>query len=381
MLEYRPVWAEIDLDRIANNVRALAAYIHPAELMAVVKADGYGHGSVSIARVALASGARRLAVASPEEGRILRRAGIAAPILVLGALLPGQEDVFLEHRLTATLASGEAIEALSQAAERRKVSARVHIKVDTGMSRLGFHAHEVPFLVKRLLRVPGIDLEGIYTHLACADVPGQPGVNDQIRSFRTALIATREAGWQPEQVHVSNTAGVLENLGFGDCTMARVGIGIYGMYPSDTVSRSVHLEPALALKTNVATTKRVPAGTGVSYGHTYRTERETTLCTLPIGYAEGVSRRLSGRAHVLIGGQRYPLVGRVCMDQCIVDVGDASVSVGDEAVLIGRQGSDEITAYDWANILETIPYEVVCAISARVPRVYFRHGRREAPPV
>lgn len=370
MNERDPAWIEIDLGKIRRNVQRLAEASKPAELMAVVKADAYGHGAVAVSRAALASGARRLAVATPAEGQELRRAGIAAPILVVGAFLPGQEEIYLEHRLTVTLASFEGIEVLAQAAKRRGVVVRVHIKVDTGMGRLGFLPDEVPFLVKRLQRYPSIELEGIYSHYACADAPGQTGVEIQGRRLQQVVAQVQEMGWHPAYVHLSNTAGVLEQLAPPKCNLVRTGIGIYGLYPSATVQRSVELQPALSLHARVTTVKRVPAGTGVSYGLTYRTPHETTLCTLPIGYANGVTRLLSHKAHVLLGGHRFPIVGVVCMNLCVVDVGDYPAKVGEEAVLIGRQGNEEITADEWAEHLGTINYEVVCMMRENLPRRY-----------
>src|SRR5690625_495090 len=298
--------------------------------MAVVKADAYGHGAVAVSRAALASGARRLAVATPLEGQELRRAGIAAPILVVGAFMPGQEEMFLEHRLTVTLASFEGIERLAQAAKKRGTVVRVHIKVDTGMGRLGFLPDEVPFLVKRLQRYPSIELEGIYSHYACADDSALTKVGVQGRRLQQVVTQVQEMGWKPAFVHISNTAGVLEQLAPPVCNLVRTGIGVYGLYPSSTVQRSVTLEPALSLHARVTTVKRVPAGAGVSYGLTYKTPREKTLCTLPIGYANGVTRILSYKGQLLIGGRLFPIVGVMCITVCVVDVGDYGAVVGDD---------------------------------------------------
>lgn len=365
-----PAWIQIDLKRIQHNVRCLAEAAYPAELMAVVKANAYGHGAVAVSKAALAAGARRLAVALPEEGQALRRAGIAAPILVMGAYQAGQEEVLLEHRLTVTLASFAGIEHLGRAAERLGIPARVHIKVDTGMGRLGVLPDEVPLMVRRLLRMPGIELEGIYSHFACADTPGRTEVDRQIQLLRRSVERAREVGWDPSFVHLANTAAILEGLNPPECNIVRAGIGVYGIYPSPSVKRSIPLQPALSFKTHVATVKRVPAGHGVSYGLTYRTRRETTLCTLPVGYADGVSRLLSHRAEVLLGGRRFPLVGVICMNHAVVDVGDYPAQVGEEAVLIGRQGDEVIAAEEWAEHLSTIPYEVICMMRDHIPRVY-----------
>src|SRR5690606_7038975 len=229
---------------------------------------------------------------------------------------------------------------------------------------------EVPRAVSALRRADRVELEGLYSHLACADSDGHDDVTaQQIDAFRRVLAACARAGWRPEIVHLANTAATLRRLAPPECNLARVGLGIYGLYPSDALAGAVRLSPALELKTRVTTVKRVPAGSGVSYGHTYHTGTETTLCTLPVGYADGLRRNLSGRVDALIKGRRHPIVGRICMDQCVVDVGDADVEVGDEAVLIGRQGNAEIRVEEWARKLDTISYELVCGISCRVPRL------------
>lgn len=287
---YRPAWIRVDLERIASNVRRLATASAPADLMAVVKADGYGHGAGPVSRAALASGARRLCVGTPEEGRALRREGIAAPILVLGAFVPGQEEAFHEYRLTATVASVEAAGVLARFAQRRGVAMRVHLKVDSGMGRLGVLAEEVPFTVRRLLRLEGIEVEGIFSHLASADVAGLPGVRDQVRRFQAAVAGARSAGCNPAVVHLCNTAGVLEGVTVQGANAVRPGIGIYGLYPSQSVQRAVELQPALSLHAQVVSVKRVPPGTGVSYGHTYRTAKATTLCIVPVGYADAKTK-------------------------------------------------------------------------------------------
>ena len=216
------------------------------------------------------------------------------------------------------------------AAQRRGNPLRVHVKVDTGMGRLGLLPEEVPRAVSALRRADRVELEGLYSHLACADSDGHDDVTaQQIDAFRRVLAACARAGWRPEIVHLANTAATLRRLAPPECNLARVGLGIYGLYPSDALAGAVRLSPALELKTRVTTVKRVPAGSGVSYGHTYHTGTETTLCTLPVGYADGLRRNLSGRVDALIKGRRHPIVGRICMDQCVVDVGDADVEVGD----------------------------------------------------
>ncbi len=368
---WRPVWAEVNLDHIAHNVAWLARRAAPAALMAVVKADGYGHGAVPVARVALAHGATWLGVATPEEGVALREAGIAAPVLVLGAFLAGQEDVYLTARLQATLCHRAAADALGRAALGQGRRAPVHVKVDTGMGRLGVLPADAPDFIAWVAAHPGLELVGVYTHLATADEPDPTYAHQQVESFRQVLAACARRGIRVPIAHAANSAGLLalEDAAF---QMVRAGIALYGLPPSAHVAQrsGAPLRPALALKAQLVSVKRLPAGHGVSYGRTYVTTRETNVGVIPIGYADGYSRRLSGRAQVLVRGQRRPVIGRICMDQCMVDLGPLPVEAGEEVVLIGRQGDEEITADEVAAWMDSIAYEVVCHIGPRVRRVY-----------
>ena len=362
-------WVEIDLGAVEHNVRQLKRLCN-TELMAVVKADAYGHGAEKISKIALSAGASRLAVAFPQEGKALRRAGIAVPILVMSTYFPGQEEYYVEYRLSPTISSAEGLERLSNVARRYKARVNIQIHVDTGMSREGVLIQDLPRLIHRSQNLPGIQPEGLLSHFACADVEGMPEVYLQLHRFEQALKLAQKCGWNPHAIHIANTAAFLEGVSLPTCNMVRLGISLYGLYPSLSVKKAVELKPALSFHTVVTTVKRVPEGSGVSYGFAYRTQKETTLCTLPVGYADGFSRILSGKAEVLIGGRRFPVVGRICMDQCVVDVGDYPASIGEEAVLLGTQENEEITAQEWAEKLKTINYEVVCMISNRIPRIY-----------
>ena len=367
----RPVWAEIDLAAIRHNLGEIRRAVGPkVKIMAVVKAEAYGHGAAPIARAALAAGAEWLGVSSPEEGISLREQGIGAPILVFGPLQTDQVEAIVGHRLTPTICQREPAEALSRAAVENGEKIAVHLKLDTGMGRIGIPAAEALSFASWLGSLPGLTLQGVFSHLARADEDDKTHALEQVRSFRRACGELLGAGLNPSLLHLANSAAII-SLPQAHFNLVRAGIMLYGLRPSPGMDMAgVELRPALALKTRVVFVKRVPGGTGLSYGHIYRTSAEATIATLPIGYADGWFRSLSNKAKVLIGGRRYPIVGRICMDQCLADLGDDGVDAGAEAVLIGRQGQEEITADEVAAAAGTINYEVVCAISDRVPRIY-----------
>lgn len=367
---YHPVRADVALRNLYNNVSALVAHIAPKQLMAVVKANGYGHGAIETANTALQAGAKWLGVANPQEGAILRENGIQAPILVLGAFLPGQESLYVRYNLRATYGSAVSLQCLAHAAQKYNVTVPIHVKVDTGMSRLGFPPDALSDAVAHAYNMPGLKLEGLYSHLACADCDDDAEIHHQLQRFRSALQACRQLGWHPQHIHIENTAAALKPYVTDECTLVRTGIGMYGIYPDACDHNTVPLTPVMSLKARVTSVKKVPAGTGVSYGMQYRTEGDTTLCTLPIGYADGLRRNLTGRASVLLRGKRHPIVGAICMDQCIINVGDTPVEIGEEVVLLGKQGDDHISAREWAELLGTIPYEVLCSLTSRVKRYY-----------
>jgi alanine racemase len=343
--------------------------------MAVVKANGYGHGSVMVARKALTSGASYLAVSSVDEAIELRDEGINAPILVLGYTPPGSADVLIAYNLTQTLYQTEMLEALSKEASAVGKVANVHVKVDTGMGRLGFTAVEetVDFL-KQAMDMPGIFVEGIFTHFATADEEDTRYAEEQIMRWNAVRQACEEEGLQIPFWHISNSAAILQ---FSNCggNMVRLGISMYGYYPSDEVSHDVPLEPAMRLVSEIVHLKQVPPGTKISYGATFETKRKSWIATVPVGYADGYSRSLSNKGHVLVQGVRVPVVGRVCMDQLMLDVTDLpGVKLGDQVVLYGQQGADAITLDEVAANIGTINYEVICALGRRVPRCYLENG-------
>ena len=363
----RSVWAEVNLQDIAFNTQQIRRLIGDSQLMAVVKANAYGHGALEVAHTVLASGASWLAVAIPEEGVRLRRAGIAAPILVLGAVGPEEVEVCVAKDLAVTLYDPQIARILANTARKLQKAAKVHIKVDTGMSRLGIPDGAAVEFIRSVARLPGIEVQGVFTHFADAENPNQEYLHWQWQRFERVIATLKRDGVHIPCCHAANTAATLF-FPESHLDMVRVGLGLYGMYPNGR--SSIPLKPALSLKTRIAALNRVPAGTPVSYGCTYVTWKDTTLAVLPIGYADGLSRKLSNIGHVLIAGQPCPIVGKVTMDHTIVDVDHLPVSVGDEVVLIGSSGQAKITADDWARWMDTINYEVTCLISSRVERVY-----------
>jgi alanine racemase len=365
----RPTWVEVDLAAIGHNVEKLREIARPAVLMAVLKADGYGHGAVRVARTAVLHGASYLATACLSEAIALRQAGISAPILILGYTPPWQVRDIVAHDLTATVFDLEPVRHLARAAlALGRGRARVQIKVDTGMGRLGLLPADVATFVESIRSMPGIEAEGIFTHFACADSADPSSTLTQIARFDDVLAEVRRQGWEPKYVHASNSAGTLR---FPEAryTMVRAGIALYGLDPSEAVRCPPDFRPTLTFKTQVAQVKDLPSGSPISYGATFVTDRPSRIAVLPVGYGDGFRRTPRTWGDVLIRGQRAPIVGAVCMDMCMIDVTDVSgARTGDEVVLIGRQGNDDITVAEVARKLGTISYEVITQILARVPR-------------
>jgi alanine racemase len=360
----RWAWAEVDLDAIAHNVGVLRRAAAPAAVWAVVKADGYGHGAVPVARAALAAGCEGLCVALTSEGVTLRHADVEAPILLLSEQPPDDAGLIADNRLTPTVSTAEGIDALAVQQVR---DLDVHLKIDTGMHRVGAAPADAGPLVERVdSHRPWLRLAGVYTHLAVADEPADPYTDEQLDRFDAALGAIPPVA----VTHAANSAAALAHAR-ARRSFVRAGIAVYGISPGHGVDHLCgDLRPAMALKAKVSFVKRVAAGARISYGLRHTFAAETSVATLPIGYADGVRRGLSDGGSVLIGGRRRPIVGVVTMDQLMVDCGDDPVRAGDEAVLIGAQGDERITAEEWGDALGTIGYEVVCGIGARVPRRY-----------
>ena len=367
----RAAWAEVDLGAIARNVRALKALTpQGTRFMAVVKADGYGHGALEVARSALSAGADRLGVATLDEAIALRAAGITAPLHILAEVPPEGSALVLEHGIIPTVASREAALALSRAAMLAQREAVCHLKIDTGMNRIGVRAEDAAALASRIGDLPGISIEGAFTHFATADAPGDWEFDRQVTRFTSALETMRTEGVRPPVVHAANSAATIMHPETHH-DMVRCGIALYGLPPSKAASGMVRLDPAMSIKARVSFVKRIGLGEGVSYGFTWHAGGPTTIATLPLGYADGIHRVLSNKMSVLIGGRRCVQVGRVCMDQIMVEVPQGlDVQVGDEAVIVGRQGSEIISMDDVAELAGTINYEMACGFALRLERVH-----------
>ena len=372
----RPAWAEVDLGAIRHNASLLASLVEPAGLCAVVKAAGYGHGSVPVARAALEGGATWLAVALVEEGAVLRGDGIDAPVLLLSEPPVDAMDEVVTLGLTPTLYTQPGVEAAAKAVASSAGTSplTVHVKVDTGMHRVGATGPGALAVVQAVAERPELTFGGLWTHFAVADEPGNPFTDEQCARFDSVVQRLAALGLRPPIAHAANSAGALAHPG-ARLDLVRCGIALYGVAPSPAIA-AVHgvagLRPSLSLRARVSFVKRVGAGEAVSYGLRRPLDRETTVATVPVGYADGVPWRLGiSGGEVLIGGRRRPLAGSVTMDQILVDCGDdEGVLPGEEVVLIGRQGSEQITAWDWASQVGTIAYEVLCGIGPRVPKVY-----------
>ena len=371
------VWAEVDLKAIAHNIRELRRITNPkARFMAIVKANAYGHGIIEVAPQSLENGAEALGVANIEEGIQLRKAGIDAPVLIFGYTSPVHAKKLIEFDLTQTVYSYETSRALSEALSAYGKKIKVHIKVDTGMGRLGLLRgikDNSVSEVESISRLPMLELEGIYTHFATADKSDRSYAGKQFEIFMDFLNQLRIAGLEIPVTHAANSAAII-NMPETHLDMVRAGISIYGLYTSEEVDRSIiKLKPAMELKTKIIHLKKVPAGFKISYGTTYETEKPTTIATVSIGYADGLNRLLSSKGRMLVCGHSAQIVGRICMDLTMLDVGNIpEIAIGEEVVVFGRQGNASISVDEIASTINTINYEVVSTIMERVPRIYLR---------
>ncbi len=369
-------WAEIDLDAIAHNVQAFRRHVgQSVEIIAVVKANAYGHGAIPVARAAVEAGATRLAVHRALEGVELRRAGIQAPILVMGYTPPGGAEMVTRWRLAPSVITMDFARELSAQAGASGGQVPVHVKVDTGMSRYGLTPGEVVEFARALRGLPHLILEGLFTHFATADWADPTHVRRQLVVFEAVLAELRAAGIEAPLVHAANSAAAMA-LPAAHFDAVRPGIALYGMDPSQEWPPVFELHPALTLKSRVSRVRELAVGSGISYGRTFVTERPTLAALVPVGYGDGYHRLLSNRGRVLIRGRRAPIVGRICMDQFVVDAtGIPEVRQDDEVVLIGRQGTEHIRAEELAKLAGTINYEMTTSLLPRVTRVYLRGGK------
>jgi alanine racemase len=366
----RPTVGEVDLGALEFNYRQIKKRIpEDVKLLAVVKADAYGHGAIPVSLRLEKLGVEYLGVAIPEEGVELRKGGVKTPILVLGGIFGREVDQFFRFRLTPVIFRKDSLKILSREAERRRRKVKVHLKVDTGMGRLGVPLNLWPDFLREVRRFPRIEAEGILSHFSMTDEE-KGFTQNQWRAFQGAVAIAQKLGISSRYLHMASSATLTAFLGYS-ARLVRPGIMLYGSYPSPTFRTLIPLKPVMTLKTRIHFLKSVPQGTRISYGGTFKTQRESLIATLPIGYADGYSRHLSNHGEVLIHGKRAPVVGKVCMDFIMVDVTDIPrVSVGDEVILMGRQGKEQITPEAIAEKINSISYEVLCSIGKRVPRIY-----------
>lgn len=371
----RPVWAEINLDNLANNIREVRRITEKDTLVtAVVKANGYGHDAIEVSKVFLNNGADRLAVATLSEAIQLRKAGLKAPILILGYTPNYQMKELIKNNIIATIYTLEQAKVLSNIAKELNKKAKLHIKIDTGMSRLGFSYNDST--VDRILKISklkNLEIEGIFTHFAKADEKNKEFTDVQYKRFEKVTKALKQRGLDIPIKHVSNSAAIID-LPQYNLDMVRAGIMLYGLYPSDDVDKSnVNLKPSMTLKAKLSYIKEVPENTGISYGHIYITNKRTKIGTLPLGYADGFTRLLSTKTKGTIKGKKVPIIGTICMDQCMVDLSELKDVTVDDYVTLFSDGKDNtLHIDDVANVLGTINYEIVCMIGKRVPRVFIK---------
>jgi alanine racemase len=364
----RATWAEINLRRLEDNLAEIRRKVAPAKVMLVVKANAYGHGLVEVSK-ALARKADYIGVALLEEGILLREMGITAPIIVLGGIWREQIHRYIEQDLTLTASSVERLEQINDVAGQMKLKAKVHLKIDTGMERIGIHYYNARFLQEFALKCANVEVEGIYSHLANADSHDLADARIQLERFHEVLRFYESHSLPMPMRHIANSAAVLQ-LPESYLDMVRPGIMLYGVYPSPATPRVVEVQPALAWKSRVVYFKVVKAGHAVSYGSTWRSDHDARVVTVPVGYGDGYFRSMSNRARVIIRGAKYRQVGTICMDQLMVNMEWDSAYNGDEVILLGESGDEKITVEDLAEWAGTIPYEILTNINTRVPRVY-----------
>lgn len=372
-------WAEVDLDAIAHNIREIRKITNKeAQIMAVVKADAYGHGFLETTKTLLDNGADRLAVAVLQEGKQLRKSGVDVPILILGASAPEDAEDLIEFGITPTVFDYEFAKALSDTAKKRGTVTKVHIKLDTGMTRIGFVINdedntEIINTIIKISKLPYLEIEGIFSHFSTSDEYDSAYTLMQFDRFMGVVNALEEKGLKIPIRHICNSAGIMMYPQM-HLDMVRPGVILYGMYPSNEVDKSrLNLIPAMTIKSTLTLVKEVEAGRGVSYGKEYITDKTTKIATVPIGYADGYLRKIAKKGKMLVNGTEVPIIGRICMDQCMIDVTNVhNIDKGDEVIVFGK---DKITIDDLAEWLETINYEIACIVGKRIPRIYTKNGK------
>lgn len=378
MKEYYRVQANIDLDAICSNLKETRKIINQdTKIMAIVKADAYGHGMIPVVKALDAMGIDAYGIAILEEGIELRKAGIKKPLLILGFTPSPMYPDLVEYDITQTVFKYDMAKEISDVAMSMNKIANIHIKLDTGMSRIGFQIDEESLnIILDIAKLPGIKISGIFTHFACADEKDKTSAHKQLSEFNDFIKKLEDSGLYIPMKHISNSAAIMD-LPEANMDMVRSGIATYGLYPSEEVQKGrLALRPALELKTNVVFIKDVPAGVGVGYNSTYITTKKTTIATIPVGYGDGYPRQLSSKGRVLINGQYAPIIGRICMDQFMVDItGLKDIKEGDVVTLVGRDGDEFISVEEVAALSGSFNYEFICNIGKRIPRVYYKGGK------
>lgn len=376
-MHLRPVWAEVNLDNLKHNMQQIKKISGDREIMAVIKADAYGHGALNVASVLLQNGADSFAVAVLSEAIELRRARIKCPILILGFTPPSFIDEIIKYDIDQTVFTYDFAKKLSDCAKDKNKIAKIHIALDTGMGRIGYLPSEESINeIVKISKLPNVKINGAFSHFSTADEKDKTYTKLQIERFNWFLEQLEAKKVDVGKSHIYNSAAIID-LQQGIGKQVRPGIIIYGYYPSQEVNRStIDIKPVMSLKTNVINIKELESGHYVGYGRRFNTNKKTTIATLPVGYADGYSRVLSGKVKVLIKGQYAPVVGNICMDQCMIDITDIQgIQLGEEVTLIGSDGDNTITAEELAELMGTISYEVLCVIGKRVPRVYIKEGK------
>ncbi|WML36173.1 alanine racemase [Clostridium sp. OS1-26] len=375
--DFRPVWAEINLDNLVYNIRQIREKVKSKELIGVVKADAYGHGAVEVAPILLQNGATRLAVAVLTEGVELRKSGIKCPIMILGLTPETLSDDLIKYDIEPAVSSYEYALTLSNIAQSKGKTIKIHIVIDTGMGRIGFlPSEESVEEIHKISKLPNIEIEGLFSHFCTADEADKSYSNMQFEKYNWFYEKLIGKNIKINMRDIANSAAIME-LPETHYDGTRPGIILYGYYPSNEVDKNqLSIKPVMTWKANVVHVKTLEKGEYIGYGRKFRTERKSIIATLPIGYADGYTRMMSGKAKVIINGKFAPVVGNICMDQCMIDVTDVGdVKVGDEIILMGSDGNLKFNADDMAAILGTINYEVICMVSKRVPRVYIENGQ------
>ena len=368
-LVHRPTVAEIDLGALRFNVRALKGLVGSVRMMASIKANGYGHGLVEVARLMQSGGVEALGVAYIEEAIELRRNGVTIPILVFGGLPTEQLELYITHDVDITASSVAKLEQIEEVAKRMGKRARAHLKIDTGFERIGVHYYSAQTLFDAALKVRHVDIVGVYSHFADVNADDMTLTNLQLERFLEALSYYETRATQPFVRHIASSAALMVSKAT-HLDMVRPGLALYGVYPGRGYEEIVALRPVLSLKSQVVYFKVVKKGAGVSYGHTWHAPEDTRLITVPVGYGDGYLRQLSNKASVIVRGRRCPIVGVICMDQLMVNIGQGEAYNTDEVVLIGRQGDSLVTVEELASLIETTPHQILVSLNQRIPRIY-----------